>query len=76
MAKPSVVSRILTCVGTHGHVVAALLEETKDVTGSGCFETCETGSATHGSQGRAAWRLQFYGREGGQYVSYDKTSEI
>ena len=38
VAKPTVVSQILTIMGTHGHVVAALFEEMKDVTGSACFE--------------------------------------
>ena len=42
VAKPSVVSRTLAYMGTHGHVAAALLEEMKDVRGSVCFENCET----------------------------------
>ena len=43
VAKPSVVSRKLTYVGTRGHVVEALLEEMKDVRGSACSENCDTG---------------------------------
>ena len=35
-------SRILADMGTHGHVVAALLQEMKDVKGPACFENCET----------------------------------
>ena len=42
VARPSVVSKILSLIGTHGHVVAALLAEMQDVKGSACFETCET----------------------------------
>ena len=37
VAKPSVVSKILSLIGTHGHVVAALLAEMQDVKGSACF---------------------------------------
>ena len=35
-------SKILSLTGTHGHVVAALLAEMQDVTGSARFENCET----------------------------------
>ena len=42
VAKPSVVSKILSLIGTHGHVVAALLAGMQDVKGSACFENCET----------------------------------
>ena len=42
VAKPSVVSRILTLMGVHGHVAAALVAEMQDVEGSACFENCET----------------------------------
>ena len=38
VAKPSVVSRILTLTGAHGHPTAALLAEMQDVRGSACFE--------------------------------------
>ena len=41
-AKPSVVSRILSLTGVHGHVAGALLAEMQDVQGSACFENCET----------------------------------
>ena len=41
VAKPSV-SKILSLIGTHGHVVAALLAEMQDLKGSACFENCET----------------------------------
>ena len=44
---PSVVSRILTYVETHGHVAPALLEEMKDVTGSACSENCGWSFVTH-----------------------------
>ena len=42
VAKPSVVSKILSLIGTHGHVVAALLAQMQVVKGSACFENCET----------------------------------
>ena len=42
VAKPSVVSRILTFTGVHGHLTAALLAEMQDVQGSLCFENSET----------------------------------
>ena len=42
VAKPSVVSRILTYMWIHWHVVAALLEEMKDGRGTACFENSET----------------------------------
>ena len=42
VVKPSVASMILPLTGVHGHVVAGLLAEIKDVTGSACFENCET----------------------------------
>ena len=42
VARPSVVSRILTCMRTCGHVVAALLDQMKDAKGSARFENCET----------------------------------
>ena len=37
VAKPAVVSRILTLTRVHGHVAAALLAEVQDVRGSACF---------------------------------------
>ena len=40
MAKPSVVSKIVTLTETHGHVLAALLAQMKDLR-SACFENCE-----------------------------------
>ena len=42
VAKPSVVSQILSLIGTHGHVVSALLPEMQDMKGSAWFENCET----------------------------------
>ena len=41
-AKPSVASNILSLIGVHGPVMAALLAAMKDVTGSACIENCET----------------------------------
>ena len=41
VAKPLEVSKILSLIGAHGHVVAALLAEMQDVKGSACFENCE-----------------------------------
>ena len=42
VAKPSVVPKILTLTGVHGHLTAALLAEMQDVRGSGSFENSET----------------------------------
>ena len=42
VAKPLVVSKILTRTGVHGHLTAALLAEIQDVRGSASFENCET----------------------------------
>ena len=57
VATPFVVSRIPTCMVTHGHVVAALLEEMKDVWGS-ASKTTRQSFVLHDAQGRAAWRGQ------------------
>ena len=37
VAKPSMVSKIFTLTGVHGHLTAALLAEVQDVRGSMCF---------------------------------------
>ena len=42
VAKPSVVPKILTRTGVHGHLTAALLAEMQDVRGSTSVENCET----------------------------------
>ena len=42
VAKPLVVSKILTRTGVHGPLTAALLAEMQDVRGSASFENCET----------------------------------
>ena len=42
VAKPAVVSKILSFTGVHGHVATALLAEMQDVRGSACFENRET----------------------------------
>ena len=42
VARPAVVSKILTLTGVHGHLTAALLAEMQDVRGSASFENCET----------------------------------
>ena len=57
VAKPSVVSRIPTCMVTRGHVVAALLEGMQAVRGS-ASRTAGRSFALHDAQGRAAWRGQ------------------
>ena len=49
VANPSVVSKILTHTETHGHVVAAVLEEMKDGGSSACFENCDTQLRIHGA---------------------------
>ena len=38
LAKPAVVSKILTLTGVHGHLTAALLSEMQDVRGSASVE--------------------------------------
>ena len=57
VAKPSVVSRIPTCMVTRGHVVAALLEGMQAVRASASRIARRT-FALHDAQGRAAWRGQ------------------
>ena len=42
VATPSVVSRILTLTGVHGHLTATLSAELQDVRESACFENSET----------------------------------
>ena len=42
VAKPAVVSKVLTLTGVHGHLTAALLAEMQDVRGSASFENSET----------------------------------
>ena len=42
VAKPSVVSKIHSLIGTLSHVVAALLAEMQDAKASARFENCET----------------------------------
>ena len=42
VVKPSVVSKIHTLTGVHGHLTAALLAGMQDVRGSACFEKRET----------------------------------
>ena len=41
LARPAVVSKILTLTGFHGHLAAALLAEMQDVRGFASFENCE-----------------------------------
>ena len=42
VARPAVVSKILTLTGVHGHLTAALLAEMQNVRGSASFENSET----------------------------------
>ena len=42
VARPAVVSEILTLTGVHGHLTAALLAAMHDVRGSASFEKCKT----------------------------------
>ena len=42
VAKPSMVSKILTLTGVHGHLTAPLLAEMQEVRGSASFENSET----------------------------------
>ena len=61
VAKPSVVSKILTLAGVHGHLTTALLVEMLDVWGSACFENSKTGSGTRDAFAMQVWRLLCYG---------------
>ena len=70
VAKPSVVSRILSLTGVHGHVVAALLAEMQDVQGLACFESCRGASA------RGAWRLQCRGGRVAKYVVWKAEKKV
>ena len=54
VATPSVVSRILTLTGVHGHLTAALLAELQDVRESACFENSETEFSVHPSRWRGS----------------------
>ena len=42
MAKASVVSKVFTLTGVHGHLTTGLLVERQDVRGSASFEKSET----------------------------------
>ena len=42
VARPAVVSKILSLTGVHGPLSAGLLAEMQDVRGSASFENCET----------------------------------
>ena len=55
VAKPSVVPKILTLTGVHGH--AALLAEMQDVRGSACFENSETECRSRDVFAKGVWRL-------------------
>ena len=59
VARPSVVSRILSLTGVHGHVAKALLAEMQDVRGSACFENRSSG--IRGASAKAVWRLPCFG---------------
>ena len=52
-ARPAVVARIPTSTGVHGRVVAAHLEEMKDVTGPFDSRTVTWNFGTPGPSGRA-----------------------
>ena len=69
VANPSVVAKILSLIGTHCHVVAALLAEMQDVKGSARFENCGDGIfVTPSASGREEWRHQCCG--GGWLSTY------
>ena len=54
VAKPFVVSKILTLRGVLGHLTAALLAEIQDVCGSASFEN---NSGTRDAFAKVVWRL-------------------
>ena len=60
VAKPSVVSKMLTLTGVHGHVTTALLPEMQDVGESACCENSET-EFRYSTFVKVAWRLQCCG---------------
>ena len=57
VAKPGVPSDVLASVGTRGHVVAALLEEMKDIRRSACLRTARRSLDTPDASGKGVWRL-------------------
>ena len=58
VARPSVVSRILSLTGVHGHVAAALLAEIQVQPAS---KIVKQRSGTRGASGRAEWKIQCCG---------------
>ena len=83
VAKHSVVSKVLSLTGAHGHVVAALLSELQDVQGSPCFDNCETEFRLSKCirQGGEPWPNTWYGQprtrgrpEGGDLRSEGSTT--
>ena len=61
VAKPPVVSKILTLTGVHGHLTAALLVEMQDVRGSASFETSGRNSGILGASAKEGWRHLYCG---------------
>ena len=58
VAKPSVVSHIPSLIGTHGHVVAALLAEMQGVKVLACVENCQTEFCFLTAYGMEEWSHQ------------------
>ena len=59
VAKPVVVSKIVTLTGVHEHLTATLLAEMPNVRGSASFEKCETelNSCILGAFAKEVWKL-------------------
>ena len=55
VAKLSVVSRILTLTGVHGHLTADLLAEMQDVRGPCASKMARQSSGTQGASAKVAW---------------------
>ena len=61
VAKPSLVSKILSLTGVHGHLMVALLAKMQDVRESACFENSETEFRYSTCLRQGTWRLQSCG---------------
>ena len=71
VAKPSVVSRLLTLTDVHGHLTAALLSEMQDVRGSSCLENSETEPNTCCGKQKETGKPK-----AGSYPSVDNTTKL
>ena len=61
VAKPSVVSKILSLTGVHGHLMVALLAKMQDVGNPRALRTARWSSGTQRASAKGTWRLQSCG---------------